>query len=257
MIELSGKIAGLWRHPIKGFAPEHVDQVTLTANAFFPCDRLYAIEVGASGYQVESPQFLSKMKYAVLARFPAIAALKTRYDAVRNVFEIQDQAYALDTETGRHRLCRHIETVLSLHEDFDPAETPLRLLSIAPEHHPGFRFTDSSKGFVSLLNLNSLRDLETRSHLSLDPMRFRANIWLEGLDAFEDHDWVGRHIHFGEYGPVLEGLKPIERCIATHVNLKTGKRDADVCPSLWTQYGHRNLGLYARVLRDGSLSANI
>ncbi len=260
MTRATGIIDALWRHPIKGFTPEAVAEALLCPDEFFPHDRLYAFEVGPSGFDFDAPKTISKMKFAVLARFPAVARMQTRYDEVSETFEISDgrgkHAFDLTSPAGRHALARHVETVLSEHEaEYDPVRQPLTLLRSPSfeEVRSHFRFTDSGKGFVSFLNLNSLRDVGQRIGIELDPLRLRANIWMEDLEAFEDHDWVGRHIRLGEEGPELEVLKPIVRCVATHVNPETALRDIDLCMALWDHYGHRDCGIYARVVKGGEV----
>lgn len=247
----NGKIDSLWRHPIKGFTPERVVETCLTADSFFPFDRLFALEVGPSGYDREDPKFLSKMKYAVLARFPAVARLRTRYDEIAERLFIEDRAFDIGQPAGRHALERHVETLLAAYEDYDPVAQPLRFLDIRDGAVDHYRFTDSAKGFVSILNLESLRDLGQRLGRDLDPLRLRANIWVEGWTAFEDHVWVGKHIRIGDHGPVLEVLKPIVRCVATHVNPDTAERDVEIVQALWEHYGHRDCGIYCRVVSPG------
>ena len=253
-------IDSLWRHPIKGFTPEAVSECLLCPDAFFPFDRMYAFEVGPVGFDAENPKTISKMKFAVLARFAAVARLTTRYDEIEGQFEICDPDgrmwhFDLTSEAGRHSLARHVETVLAaLEDDYDPVAYPLKLLA-APSFddvHAHFRFTDSRQGFVSFLNLNSLQDLGQRVGREIDPLRMRANIWVEGLSAFEDHGFVGRTIRIGDDGPEFEVLKPIVRCVATHVNPETGLRDFDLCTALWDNYRHRDCGIYARITKGGA-----
>lgn len=252
-------IAALWRHPIKGFTPERVPETFLAEGDFFPFDRLYTLEVGPSGFDAYSPKTISKMKFAVLARFAAVARMKTRYSEIDGTFSVSDSTgswrFDLRNEAGRNSLARHVETLLAQYDDYDPVLQPLKLLEAPPFEYTQshFRFTDSGKGFVSFLNLNSLRDLGQRLGRVLDPLRMRANIWLEGLSAFEDHDWVGRHIRVGEDGPEFEVLKPIVRCVATHVNPDTAERDVDLVTALWENYGHRDCGIYARIIKGGTV----
>ncbi|MBP2159489.1 MULTISPECIES: MOSC domain-containing protein [Asticcacaulis] len=252
-------IEALWRHPIKGFTPEPVAETLLSDGDFFPHDRLYAMEVGPSGFDEDNPKTISKMKFAVLARFPAVARLRTRYDEIAGSFHIADASgtwdFDLTSVAGRNSLARHVEARLAAHEDYDPVLQPLNVLESPSYEHTKthFRFTDSGRGFVSFLNLNSLRDLGSRLERDLDPLRMRANIWLEGLNAFEDHNWVGRQIRVGDDGPEFEVLKPIVRCVATHVNPDTAERDVDLCTALWENYGHRDCGIYARITKGGSI----
>lgn len=254
----AGVVSSLWRHPVKGFTPENVPEALLSPGAFFPFDRLFALEVGHSGFDPDNPKVISKQRFTVLARFPAVARLRTRYDEVEDELELSDEdgkawRFSMSDPAGRHAFARHVETVLARHEDYDPVAFPLNLLTAPDFDHvrSHFRFTDSGKGFVSFLNLNSLRDLGQRIGADLDPLRLRCNIWVEGLGAFEDHNFVGRMIRLGEEGPAFEVLKPIERCVATHVNPDTAMRDVDICRGLWDHYGHRDCGLYARILKGG------
>jgi uncharacterized protein len=252
MTPATGTISGLYRHPLKGFTPERLDEAYLTKDAFFPFDRVYALEVGASGYRREDPRFISKMKYAVLARFAAVAKLTTRYDEITETLFIDGRRFTLSQPASQHALERHIETILANFEDYNPITHPLKLLDIREGMVDRFRFTDSAKGFLSLLNLNSLRDLSKRLGQTLDPLRLRANIWVEGWQPFEDHGFVGKLIRLGgDKGPILEVLKPIVRCAATHVNPETAERDIDICTHLWEQYGHKDCGIYARVIQGG------
>lgn len=252
----SASVTALYRHPVKGFTPERVNEAVLVEDGFFPFDRIYALEVGSCGFDPEAPKTISKMKFAVLARFPAVARLRTRYNEASHCFEIASDdgplSFDVSTQAGVDSLARHVEAVLTPREDYDPVVQPLNLLA-APETATPFRFTDSGKGFVSFLNLASLNDLGRRLGLDLDPLRLRANIWVEGWHPFEDHTFVGRTLRLGDDGPEFEVLKPIVRCVATHVNPATAERDIDLCTALWENYGHRDCGIYARVTKGGTV----
>ena len=123
---------------------------------------------------------------------------------------------------------------------------PIRLLA-APE---GFRFTDSIRsGFVSVLNLESVRDLEGLLGRRINPQRFRANIHVDGLEAWSEDRLVGRTIS-GETLR-LKVLKTIDRCPATHVDPESGLRDLDIMETLKSAFGHIACGIYVSVLQGG------
>jgi hypothetical protein len=46
---------------------------------------------------------------------------------------------------------------------------------------PGYRFTDSRKGYVSLINRASVSATEDLVGAPVDPLRFRGNLYLDGL----------------------------------------------------------------------------
>ena len=151
-----------------------------------------------------------------------------------------------DVRTPAGRMA--LETFL---QDFCAGETrgPVRLLQ-APD---GFRFTDSIRsGFVSILNLASVRDLESRMGGPLDPLRFRANIAVEGWEPWVEEDLPGQRIRIG--GAELRVLKTIDRCLATHVDPHTGVRDRDVVGALQDSYGRITCGVYASVKLGGTVS---
>ena len=64
---MTGHIAALYRHPVKGFTPERLSHAELTAGGPFPCDRLYAVENGPSGFDPCAPGLIPKQKFTVLA----------------------------------------------------------------------------------------------------------------------------------------------------------------------------------------------
>jgi uncharacterized protein YcbX len=119
----------------------------------------------------------------------------------------------------------------------------------APE---GYRFTDSRRGFVSLINLASVAAIEPLVGTPVDPLRFRGNLHLEGLEPWAEFDLVGRVVR-APSGLRLRITKRIERCAATNVDPATGFRDLDIPSALMRAYGHFDCGVYAEVLSGGTI----
>jgi hypothetical protein len=244
-----GDIVSLWRHPVKGLTPEPLDSVELARGACFPNDRRWAVEVGPSGFDPAAPAHISKMRFTVLARFPDLARVRTRLDDATHLLHIGDASgfgvdIPLATQEGRSALARFLQTLLG------PAvEDRLSVLEAPGEH----RFMDSPSGFVSAINLASVRDLEQKIGRPVDPLRFRANIYYEGAGPWsEDRLLVGDGIRIGAAS--LVHLKPIERCIATHVDPDSGVRDIDMLAGLRAHFGRITLGDYFRVESGGVIA---
>ena len=219
----------------------------LTAGQAFPGDRLRAVEVGPSGFDPRAPAHISKMRFTVLARLPEIARVRTRWDETTDTLHVSSEgAPNLSVKLGDPEDDRRLEDWLT---DFlgEAATAPLRLLGGG-----GHRFMDDPAGAVSVLNLASVRDLSARLGVTVDPLRFRANVWVEGWPAWAENDWVGRDLALGEAR--LTAIKPIVRCVATHVGPETGTRDIDVLSALHDLYGHRWCGLYLSVGTSGALT---
>jgi ABC-type histidine transport system ATPase subunit len=91
---LDATVQSIWRHPVKGFTPEPLRAVTLSAGACFPFDRLYAVEDGPSGFNPETPAHISKQKFTVLAKIPAVAKVRTRFDEATGELEASFEGLA-------------------------------------------------------------------------------------------------------------------------------------------------------------------
>ena len=103
------------------------------------------------------------------------------------------------------------------------------------------------------MNLESVRDLSRITGVDLDPLRFRANIYFDGLRAWEEHHWLGKTIRCGT--ATLQVFKETGRCEATSVDPATARRGLSIPAALTRTWGHTNLGLYAKVISGGEAAA--
>ncbi|MCA0400689.1 MAG: MOSC domain-containing protein [Proteobacteria bacterium] len=241
------QILSLYRHPVKGLSPEEVTQARLEAGAYFPADRLYALENGPSGFDPAAPVHQPKIKFLMLMRHEKLARLTTRYEDAAHRLEIRQEGHVtasgdLREVAGRAAIERFFENYMG-----DALLGPVRLLTSPP----GFRFTDSRSGFVSILNRTTIDTIarEAFGKETLDPRRFRGNVVVEGLDAFVENEWIDRKIRLGEVE--LEVVKRIRRCAATGVDPRTGIRDVEMVEGIMRRFGHPDCGIYARVTRGG------
>lgn len=243
----TGTVAALWRHPVKGFTPEPLDDADLPTDGWFPGDRMFAVENGPSGFDRAAPEHLPKQKFTVLMRTAEVAGVRTRWDAASRTLHAEADgeggAFRVDEPLARDHFATWLEGVLG-----DVVSGPLRLVSAEGLDH---RFMDDPRGRISLLNLASVRDFEARVGRPVDPLRFRANVWIEGWPAWIENDGADRDLTLG--GARLRGVKPIVRCAATHVDPDTALRDFDLVPALFDQYGHRWCGLYATLAAGGTV----
>lgn len=240
-------IDALYRYPIKGLSPQKLEFAELESNGYFPGDRLFALENGPSGFDAAAPVHQPKIKFLMLMRNARLASLETRYDDASGILTIASQGKEvaqgdLGSESGRAA----IETFF---DDFcaDELRGAVRLLK-APQ---GFRFTDSKSGFVSLGNLASIRAIGAVIGRTVDPLRIRANVYLDGLEPWEEFALVGKQLRAGDAR--LEVLKRIDRCAATGVAPGSGERDIDMVQALRDGFGHIDCGVYAKVVNGGML----
>jgi uncharacterized protein len=239
------RIAALHRYPVKGFSPEALERVVLSPGRPLPHDRRYAVENGPSGFDPAAPAHVSKMKFAVLAPVAEVAHAATRVsdDGLLQASApgLPDLLADLGQAAGRDAFAAWTAALIG-----DAARGPLKVVE-APGHH----FMDSRKGDVSILNLASVRALEAKVGRPVDPLRFRANIHVEGWPAFAENDWTGRTLKLG--AAEATGLSPIVRCAATGVDPATARRDMDLVKALFDHFGHMFCGLYVRVTSPGAV----
>lgn len=244
---MEARIVSLYRHPVKGFTPERLARADLKAGACFPCDRLYAVEDGPSGFDPQAPAHISKMKFTVLAKIPAVARARTAFDEASGVLTaraegVADFAGDLRAAAGRAGFAAWLAALLG-----DEARGPLKVIE-GPGAH---RFMDSRSGYVSIVNLASVRDLSDKIGRALDPLRFRANLYVDGWPAWAENDLTGQTLSLG--AARAEVLKPIVRCAATHVDPTSAERDVDLVKALFDHYGHMFCGIYLNVTQGGAV----
>lgn len=241
------RVASLYRYPVKGLSPERLTRAELPAGGYFPGDRLFAIENGPSGFDPAAPEHQPKIKYLMLMRNEGLARLRTRFEDDSGELVIahdgSETRIATGTAAGRERLTAFFRNFMPEELRGEP-----RLLT-APET---YRFTDSRSGFLSIINLASVADLEARLGVPVDPLRFRGNVMVEDLPAWAENELVGRELETAA-GLRLQVIKRIERCAATNVDPATGMRDLQIPKTLMQGYGHVDCGIYCRIVTGGVL----
>jgi MOSC domain-containing protein len=243
-------IRTLYRYPVKGLSPEPLARAELSAGQYFPGDRLYAIENGPAGFDPSAPAHQPKIKFLMLMRNERLAALRTRYDDAASTLAIHEngrEALRADLLTRDGRLA-----VEAFFRRFMPKELrgPPKVLA-APD---GFRFTDSRRGFVSIINLASVAALEDAVGAPVNPLRFRGNLYVAGWPAWHEFDLVGRELAIGP-SVRLKITKRIERCAAINVDPETATRDLSLPDTLLRCFGHTDCGVYAEVIAGGAIAS--
>jgi uncharacterized protein YcbX len=242
-------VRNLYRYPVKGLSPEPLARAELSVGEYFPGDRLYAVENGPAGFDPAAPAHQPKIKFLMLMRNERLAALRTRYDDAASTLTIDDdgrEAVKADLSTRDGRLA-----VEAFFRRFMPKELrgPPKVLA-APD---GFRFTDSRRGFVSIINLASVAVLEDVVGAPVNPLRFRGNVYVAGWPAWHEFDLVDRELAIGGAAR-LRILKRIERCAATNVDPDTAARDLSIPDALLRRFGHTDCGIYAEVVAGGTVA---
>jgi uncharacterized protein YcbX len=244
---MDARIEAIYRYPVKGLTPQKLGRTTLAPGATVPADRLYAIENGPIGFDPANPKYLPKQRFLMLMRNERLATLRTDYDEAGHTLVIHEEGREVargDLRTPEGRLA--IETFFS---SFMPDELrgPPKVL-----HGENHSFSDVDKKVVSIINLASVAAVETAAGAPVDPLRFRANLYVAGWPAWHEFDLMGRTLAIN--GARLKVIKRIVRCAATDVDPATGIRDLTIPKTLMRSVGHADCGVYAEVVTGGDIA---
>ena len=85
----------------------------------------------------------------------------------------------------------------------------------------------------------------------VSPLRLRANLYLEGVAPWAEFGWLGKELRIGQAR--LSVFARTSRCEATNVDPATGARDMAIPAHLLRTWGHRDFGVYAKVVTGGEI----
>ena len=105
---------------------------------------------------------------------------------------------------------------------------------------------------ISFLNNKSIKDFEKRTQHIIEPQRFRGNIYVDGMEAWEERNWIGKIIKINDISFKVE--KNIPRCVAINLKPNTDDNSLNLLQSLKKNYNHFNMGIYLTALDDGQLN---
>lgn len=244
---MTPQVVALYRYPVKGLSSELLSQAALMPGGTMPADRKWAIEAIPGKFDDSAPAHQPKIVFYMLMRDERLAQLRTRYDDATTALTIADRdgleltRGLLATEAGRREVAAFVASFLGP----DLRGVP-RVVSA-----DGHSFSDVKEKCLHIINLASLRELERIAGRAIDPVRFRANVLLDGMPAWSEFDLLGREVRIGEV--TLKVYKRTQRCAATNVDPKTAQRDMAIPELLATSFGHSDFGVYATVENSGAV----
>jgi uncharacterized protein YcbX len=245
-----GEVKALYRYPVKGLSAEPTGSLELRAGEGVAFDREFALALATTTFDEAAPEPLAKTYFLMLMRNEELAALSTTVDPVTGMLTIRKDGQTLleasvNDPAGRAVIADFFAAYLGIDKP--------RLVRAA-----GHKFTDVSvvsptmMRAVSVINLASVRALEQALGRTLDPLRFRANIYFDGLPPWSELAWAEQEVSIG---PVrMRGTLRTRRCAATNVNPATALRDENLPAALMRHFGHPDMGIYLEVLSDGPVT---
>lgn len=205
------RIDAITRYPIKGFAGESLNRVTLEPNMRLPGDRVYALR-----HQDRVPPIQSgwrpKKYFLQSVQTDVISQIEVRWETDQVDFRHADDSLTLSRPLQMDaQLADWMGARIPDSRGFELTYEPVGL-------------TDEPDAFVSLTNLNTVRAIAEATQTAPNPARYRGNLVIDGVPAFTERQWVGATLHIGAVQ--FEVIEPIVRCLATECDWQ-GHRDRD------------------------------
>jgi uncharacterized protein YcbX len=241
---MTAHLAGIWRHPIKAHGREELMRVTLGEGETMPWDRRWAVAHEMAQIDPVNPQWEPCANFSRGAKAPRLQAITARVNHRRGEVTLSYPGMP-DLTINPDKP----EDGLSFIQWVMPISPGNRALPSRLVRVEGRGMTDTDWPSISLVNLASHRAVAQRVGRAISPLRWRANLLLDGFAPWEEREWIGKRLRIG--AAELEVRENIVRCLATAASTRTGERDTDTLGALEEGWGHREFGVYAAVVKTG------
>ena len=105
---------------------------------------------------------------------------------------------------------------------------------------------------ISLINNQSIEDFKNKTNQEIETQRFRGNIFVEGIEAWEERNWIGKIIKINNISFKVE--KNIPRCVAINLKPNSDDNSLNLLQALKKNYSHFDMGVYLTALDDGLIN---
>ena len=238
--------------PIKSLSFQSINTAIIKKDIGFEEDRIFAfsraIDSSLANIIEKDPSERELIHFLTLKNTPALNKYDFKFEnGMISIFENNKQILTHPIE-DRDAISKEI---LKLEPNL-----PAPIYFLKNELFPFYDTTNSSSvsNTISLINLNSIKDFNQKINKEIEFERFRGNIYIKDLDAFEERNWINKTIKINE--AEFKVLKHIPRCSATNLKVNSDQADINLPNELKKVYGHMDMGIYLYPLNNGKISIN-
>jgi uncharacterized protein YcbX len=253
-MNIIGTVESLWRYPVKSMRGEELDEIFAGFSGVYG-DRLFAFRSSASpkGF----PYFIARdqremLRFRPRFRHPDKAAAPVNLREAESIGPGVNPVYAdpsdlmvdVETPAGNTLAIDDPALIDMLRNELDDKHqlTLLRSERAITDCRP-----------VSLLALQSVRQLAEETGATVDKRRFRANIYLDltSAEGFTEDRFVGRSLRVGSK-VILSILERDPRCMMITLDPDTGAK----APALLKKVAQAHSGMtgvYGALLAEGMI----
>jgi uncharacterized protein len=238
--------------PIKSLSFQSINTAIIKKDIGFEEDRIFAfsraIDMSLAKTIEKNPSERELIHFLTLKNSPVL-----------NKYDFKFENGMISISKNNIEISTHpIEDKEAISKEISKLEPnlPGPIFFLKNELFPFYDTTNSSSvsNTISLINLNSIKDFNQKINKEIEFVRFRGNIYIKGLDAFEERNWINKTIKINE--AEFKVLKNIPRCSATNLKVNSDQADINLPNELKKVYGHMDMGIYLYPLNNGKISVN-
>ena len=243
--------------PVKSVSFQNIKNCEIKKNVGIVGDRIFAFSKGLDLNQVRlfekniEERRGKWNKILTLKNSPALNKYNfTLNDNKLSIIQNNDKILTIDTnETNKYELISN--KILELENSI---QKPIFLMK--NKNLPFFDTSISNKTIlnhsISLINMKSIEDFQNKNNQKIEFQRFRGNLYIEGIQAWEERNWIGKIVKINNISFRVE--KNIPRCVAINLKPNTDDNSLNLLQSLKKNYNHFDMGIYLTALEDGKIT---
>ena len=238
--------------PVKSLSFQSIDSCYIKKNLGIENDRIFAfsriIDSQKAKMVEKNPNERNLNNFLTLKNSPVLNKYNFIYESEKlTLTKDNKDLISISTDHQNDRLL----LTNKLMELESSLIKPISLLKNS--EFPFYDTTHSNNVFnsMSLINLSSIKDFEVRINENVERQRFRANFYVDGIEAWEERNWIGKIIKINNVSFKVE--KNIPRCVAINLKPKTDDNKLNLLQSLKKTYNHFDMGIYLTSLSDGKI----
>ncbi|MDC0045213.1 MOSC domain-containing protein [Pelagibacteraceae bacterium] len=242
------KINKLYYSPVKSLSFSKAKTLTILKNIGIKYDRNFAFTNNLNEEKIKNiiknPDKRKIFYFLSLKNYPELN--QYNFDLNKNILKLNFQDNTiLNTDLNKEEeiesLCRKMEKLF----------LNIKKINFVRDSKSPFFDTMPSKT-ISLLNLNSINDLEKKINQQIEYQRFRGNIYVDGMKSWIERDLINQIIIINNVR--FRVLKEIPRCSATNIKPQSSNYDLNIPQMLKKNYNHINMGIYLLPIDDGIIN---
>jgi len=254
---MSAIITSIYNCPVKSISFQNIDKCKINKNIGIEGDRVFAfsqnLDLDQSKEFEKNPETRKGKwnKIVTLKNTPVFNKYNFLYEKNKLTLTIKDKEIININVNDSNERNNLVKKLIELEGSL---KNNIRLMR--NDAHPFYDTSISNKSMfrnsVSLLNINSIKDFESKINQNIEKSIFRGNLYFDGIEAWEERNWIGKTIKINDV--LFKVEKNIPRCVAINLKPKTDDNSFNLLKTLKETYDHYDMGVYLTPENDGEIN---